>query len=101
MRWVGWARSVLAGTPLLVASCTDLPPTLTENPLTVPSDRKDIVSVCYDSDDHSRSEIRTVAIAACSKDTVTVRPWRVDKLLNDCPVLKKTRVSFLCVRAQR
>lgn len=86
---------------LLLSSCADIPPTETENPLTVPSDRKDIVSVCYDTGDHSRSEIQSVAMAACDKGTVSVTPWRIDKYLNECPVLKKTRISFLCVKAER
>ena len=95
-------RCCLAATGLLfLSSCADFPPTETENPLTVPSDREDIVSVCYDAGDHSRSDIETVALAACEKGTVAVTPWRIDKYLNECPVLKKTRISFLCVKAER
>ena len=92
-------RSLAAASFLALASCTEFPPTKTENPLTVPSDRKDIVSVCYDADDHSRAEIQSVARGECSKNTVSVRPWRIDKVFNDCPMFKKTRVSFLCVAA--
>ncbi len=101
-RWGHRARWALAGAILFgVAACTDFPPTQTENPLNVPSERKDIVSVCYDDSDHGRSEIETVALAACGKNTAKVTPWRVDKLLNDCPVFKKSRASFLCVPIAR
>lgn len=98
----GGVLRYLAATGLFfLSSCADIPPTETENPLTVPSARKDIVSVCYDAGDHSRSEIQSVALAACDKGTVSVTPWRIDKYLNECPVLKKTRISFLCVKAER
>lgn len=93
--WVAAAGLVLA------SACTDLPPTKTENPLTVSEERKDIVSVCYAPGDHSRADVRAVALQACGRDTVAVTPWRIDKYLNECPVLKKTRVSFLCVKAER
>ena len=98
----GGMLRLLAATGLfLLPACTDLPPTETENPLTVSSDRKDIVSVCYDTGDHSRGVIQAVALAACGKRTVSVTPWRIDKYFNECPVLKKTRISFLCVTAER
>ena len=101
MGFPGGALRWLAAAGLLYTSaCTDLPPTTTENPLTVPEGRKDIVSVCY-ATGHSRSDIRAVALEACGKDTVSVTPWRIDEYLNACPVLKKTRVSFLCVKAER
>ena len=96
----GGALFPLAGVGLLLnAACADLPPTETENPLNVPSERKDIVSICYDARNHGRVEIEAVALAACAKRTVSVTPWRVDKVFNDCPVFKKFRVSFLCVPA--
>jgi len=97
----GLLRSLAASGLLLLPACTGLPPTETDNPLTVSSDRQDIVSVCYDPGDHSRSEIQTVALATCPKRTVSVTPWRIDKYFNECPVLKKTRISFLCVTAER
>tara|TARA_Y100000588_G_scaffold386020_1_gene480620 strand:- start:1924 stop:2232 length:309 start_codon:yes stop_codon:yes gene_type:complete len=102
MQLPGCAQQVVAATALLIiAACTDLQPTKTENPLAVPGDRKDIVSVCYSPADHSRVDIQTVALKLCGQDAVTVTPWRIDKYLNDCPILKKTRVSFLCVKGVR
>ncbi len=98
----GGVRFLLAGAALLlISACADYPPTETLNPLTVPSDRKDIVSVCYDDGDHSRAEVEAVALQACGKRTASVTPWRIDKILNDCPVFKKTRASFLCVPLSR
>ncbi len=97
----GVLRWLTAASLFFLSACADLPPTETENPLIVPSDRKDIVSVCHDSGDHSRADIQSVALKACGKGTVSVRPWRVDKVFNECPVFKKTRVSFLCVTAER
>ena len=97
----GALRWLAAAVLLPLTACTDLPPTETENPLTVSEERDDIVSVCYDADNHRRADIDTVALDACGKGTVSVTPWRIDKYLNECPVLKKTRVSFLCVKAER
>ena len=81
---------------LMLAACMDNPPTKTAIPFSVPFDREDIVSVCYDTDDHSRSEIESVAFDVCGKRAISVTPWRVDTYLNDCPVFKKTRASFVC-----
>ena len=98
----GGAQRWLAAVGLLfVTACTGLPPTKTENPLTVSEDRKDIVSVCYASGDHTRADVHAVAMQACGAGTVTVTPWRIDQYLNECPILKRTRVSFLCFKAER
>ncbi len=97
----GTLQSLAATALLAITACTNLQPTLTDNPLTLPEDRKDIVSVCYSSANHSRADIQTVALKLCGQDAVTVTPWRIDKYLNECPILKKTRVSFLCVKGER
>ena len=97
----GGLRWAVAAGLFFVSACTDLPPTATENPLTVPEKRNDIVSVCYAPGDHHHADVRAVALQPCGPDTVAVTPWRIDKYLNECPVLRKTRVSFLCVKAER
>ena len=83
----------------VVTGCTAHPPSRTENPVSVPGGRTDIVSVCYESGDHSRAEIEAVALAVCPEKTARVTAWRVDRVLNECPLLKKSRVSFICVPA--
>ena len=90
----------IVGILLFVSACAALPPTKTENPLSVPGGRTDIVSVCYDSGDHSRREIEAVALASCPEKTGAVTAWRVDRVLNECPLLKKSRVSLICVPAR-
>lgn len=84
----------------LLAACETAPPTVTVNPLTVPGNRTDIVSVCYDSGDHERAEIEAVALAECEKPAAVVTPWRTDKILNECPLFKRTRISFVCAPAR-
>ena len=91
------AKAIAAVLLTLLAGACAAPPTKTTNPLFVPENRKDIVSVCYSAGTNKRDEIEAVAMKACPKGTVGVRPWKVDKFLNDCPMLKKTRVSFVCV----
>lgn len=84
-----------------VSACTAIPPTKTENPLSVPGSRTDIVSVCYDSKDHTRGDIEAVALANCRDKAVAVTAWQVDRVFNECPLLKKSRVSFICVTPRR
>ncbi|MEX2617903.1 MAG: hypothetical protein WD767_17575 [Alphaproteobacteria bacterium] len=83
-----------------VTACTAHPPSRTEIPVSVPGHRTDIVSVCYDSGDHSRAEIEAVALAICPENTAQITAWRVDRVLNECPLLKKSRVSFICAPAR-
>ena len=55
-----------------------------------------VVSVCYSPSDATRAEIAAKAIASCPIDTNAVEPWDKDFIINDCPILKKNRVTFLC-----
>jgi len=97
MRRRGVAPSCLAGMLCMTAACAGPPPTETTVPLNVKAGRSDIVAVCYDSGDHGRKEIEAIALEACGKGFAAVTPWRIDKVFNDCPLFKKTRVSFICV----
>jgi hypothetical protein len=90
-RWCWVSLAALAG------ACTAYPPTVTTGPLLGPAAGGAVVSVCYDSSDHGRREIEQIALQACPKPTAAVTPWRLDTLLNECPLFKKTRISFRCV----
>lgn len=90
-RWCWVSLAALAG------ACTAYPPTVTTDPLLGPAAGGAVVSVCYDSSDHGRREIEQIALQACPKSTAAVTPWRLDTLLNECPLFKKTRISFRCV----
>jgi len=84
---------------LALAGCTVHPPTVTSNPIAVSPDRRDVISICYDGTDHARRDIEAIALENCPEGTASLQPWRTDKVLNDCPMLKKSRVSFICVPA--
>ena len=92
MRW-----PALAALVLMAGACADHPPTVTNTPLSVPKGRGDIVSVCFSAGDHTREAVEAVALEHCPKGTASVTAWTVDRVLNDCPVMKKSRASFLCV----
>jgi hypothetical protein len=71
------------------------PPSVTSNPELGSGGA--VVSICYNSSDHGRREIEQIALKACPQPAVAVTPWRLDVILNECPLFKKTRISFKCV----
>jgi len=89
-----WRWAVLGA---LAGACTAYPPTVTTDPLHRPAAGGAVVSVCYDASDHGRREIEQIALEACPTPTAAVTPWRVDTLLNECPLFKKARISFRCI----
>ncbi len=93
----GAARWRWAAVAALAGACTSYPPTVTTNPLHGPAGGGPVVSVCYDSGDHGRPEIEQIALQECPKPAAAVTPWRIEKVLNECPLFKKTRISFRCV----
>jgi hypothetical protein len=89
--------SAVAVLAILAGACADHPPTKTTLPIAVPPNRTDIVAVCFSPGDHTREAIEAVALELCPKGSVAVTAWKVDKVLNDCPIMKKSRASFVCV----
>jgi len=85
-------------TALLLGGCPA--PGLTQNPPDTPEDGAPVVSYCYAPVATDReTEIRPLAEEACAAavtgavDTVY---WRRSYFLNECPLLKKVRVSYVC-----
>jgi hypothetical protein len=80
---------------MLATACTSYPPSVTSSP--VPGSGGAVVSICYNSSDHGRREIEQIALEACPQPAAAVTPLRLDAVLNECPLFKKTRISFQCV----
>lgn len=97
MRMIGGLRWVSMGAAMLLAGCPD--PGVTENPLDTPEGGRPVVSVCYPPLVTDRAELEPVAAAACETSGVgdaSLRYWKKNLILNECPLLKKARMSFYC-----
>lgn len=82
--------------PLVLAGC-GAAPFATSNPSIRPPDGVQVVSVCYHANNTTREAVRAIAVKECTEEESTLKFWHHDTTLNDCPVLAKTRVSFLCL----
>jgi hypothetical protein len=82
--------------PLWLLGC-DVAPFVTGNPAIKSPDKTEVVSMCYHANATTREEVRALAAKECTEEGSTVTFWHHDTTLNDCPILAKTRVSFLCV----
>ena len=97
MRMTGGMRWASLGAAMLLAGCPD--PGVTENPLDTPEGGRPVVSVCYAPLVTDRAELQPVAAAACDATGVgdaSVRYWKKNLVLNECPLFKKARASFYC-----
>lgn len=91
----------LAGLALLLGGCSA--PGITENPVDAPVGGAPVVSVCYAPGVADRAaEVEPVARKACAAAGVAdarLQYWDTSHLLNECPLLKKSRISYRCLPA--
>lgn len=75
-------------------------PGVTENPLNTPEEGPPVVSFCYAPlVTDRRTEILPLAREACTEaagDAVQPVRWKRNFFLNECPLFKKMRVSYVC-----
>ena len=81
---------------LFVAGCAERP-FLTGNPKIPAPDGEQVLSMCYHANATTREELVSLAAKECKVEESGVELWHHDKTFNSCPILAKTRVSFLCV----
>ena len=74
-----------------------VPPFVTSIPKQNSGDDRQAVSVCYNANSTTRKEIYKVAAKECDAEGASLEFFHHDKLLNGCPILAKTRVSFICI----
>jgi hypothetical protein len=73
-------------------------PFVTREPQYLPdADRQDYVSICYNADTTTRADIEVLAAKSCVQPGSTVKFFSHDMIFNDCPIVTKARVTFLCV----
>lgn len=92
--------SVLSGLLLLaplLGGCAEAPFITESHPSAPAPSEGQIVSVCYNANVTTREEIRALAQKECKDEDTKAEFWHHDRMLNDCPVLAKMRVSYLCV----
>lgn len=82
--------------PLWLLGC-GVAPFVTENPEIKSPVETQIVSMCYHANATTREAVTALATKECKKEGSSVKFWHHDTMFNDCPVLAKTRVSFICV----
>jgi len=55
------------------------------------------VSVCYSATESTREQVMALALGECAEDRRALTLIGEDSALNDCPILKRRRVTFACV----
>ena len=89
---------IVAGVLLLgagLAACAGAP-VLTQPPTKLPGDKRALVAVCYRESNTTEEEVRKVAASGCPWADSTVTPVKDDVLFNNCPAVKKRRITFVC-----
>ena len=98
-----FAIILLVGSTLMVASCTPRmnvggQPFVTKDPKYLPrAKNQKYVSICYNADNTDEGTIKELAQKSCMQPGANVRVHSQDLILNECPVLSKARVTFLCI----
>jgi len=98
-----FALILVVGSTLMLASCTPGmnvggQPFVTKDPKYLPraQDQK-YVSICYNADNTDEGTIKQLAQKSCQLPGANVRVFSHDLVLNECPVVSKARVTFLCI----
>ena len=89
-------KMMAAAAILFVAACAE-GPFPTGNPKIPAPDGAQVVSMCYHASATTREEVMSLAAKECDVEQSSVELWHHDKMFNSCPILAKTRVSFICV----
>ena len=98
-----FALILLVGGTLMLASCTigmnvGGQPFVTKDPKYLPrAQNQKYVSICYNADNTDESTIKELAQKSCRLPGANVRVFSHDLVLNECPVVSKARVTFLCI----
>lgn len=96
----GWMKNTLAAAICAggLAACAN-DPGLTDTVDARPTpDGMKTVAVCYNASNTTRDAVAEIASNACPEETSRLQVWDHDSLLNACPLTKKNRVVFLCVK---
>ncbi len=90
-------RNIIVVAAILLAAGCGERPFLTGSPNILAPEGAQVVSMCYHANATTREEVMSLAAKECEVEGSGVSFWRHDTTFNSCPILAKTRVSFLCV----
>lgn len=79
-----------------LSACSE-PPALTGTAAT-PLSKDPLVGLCYSASNTTREDLAQLALEACPDETRRVEVWDHDTFFNDCPINKKNRVTYRCLK---
>ena len=86
----------VAALMLLATGCANEPSVTNNELVPTPKGNYGVVSICYAASAATREQIIALAREHCSPERQTLEVWQHDTFVNDCPLAKKNRVSFIC-----
>lgn len=82
--------------PMVLAACASEPAETHASATRFSQSPK--VAICYSAKASTEAQIRSMALKSCPEGTRGVELWDHDTLMNDCPMSRKNRVTFLCTQ---
>ena len=80
----------------VLSACAE-PPALTGT-LATPLSKDPLVALCYSAGNTTREALAELALEACPDETRRVEVWDHDTFFNNCPINKKNRVTYRCLK---
>lgn len=81
---------------LMLGACSTSPSITNTNDVREIPPGYEAVSICHSGDMDERSEVIDLALSQCPVSTQRLYNWDQDSFMNNCPILKRKRVTFLC-----
>ena len=83
-------------TAVLLSACAQ-EPSITASDVWHEAYDETVVSVCYSASAATREQVVALAASRCPAVKPAVRLIDEDSFLNDCPLSKRKRATFMCV----
>ncbi|WP_420549972.1 hypothetical protein [Curvivirga sp.] len=91
-------KLIICSLLVIVTACANSPSiTDNDNVKAIPKGYE-AVSVCHSGEATEKKEIEQLALAECPVGSGNVHPWDFNWFMNDCPLTKRKRITFLCTQ---
>lgn len=87
----------IAALILLISACARAPSVTDTDTWVAASAPGPAVSICYSAVESTREEVMALALLECAEGLNALTLVNEDTAFNDCPLLKRARVTFACV----